>query len=308
VPLLAVTGLLDIGPLLVIAFGVGAMTALFDVAHLALLPSVVPAEQVASANSRLQTSYSSAQVLGPGLGGVAVATVGAPAALILDAGSYLCAAVLAARIRVTEAVHRPAGAGRRDRLADALSFTFGNRLIRTLLLHAGWFNLFEIIVLTLYPLYVIRTLGLGPAALGITLSVGGIGAVIGAALSQALTRTAGLRCAVSVGMGVASGALLLIPLADAVPLTLPLLCLALFGHGLGLSVYNVQSISIRQLATPGALIGRLMACYRMLSYGPIPLGSAAGGLLASRIGVSATLWVAGIALVLGAVALAQGVR
>jgi MFS family permease len=67
IPLASALGLLRIEILYVVALLVGALSVLFDVAHLAFLPSLVGREQLVEGNSKLQTTTSVAQVAGPGL-------------------------------------------------------------------------------------------------------------------------------------------------------------------------------------------------------------------------------------------------
>ena len=307
VPVLSVTHLLRMPLLLAIAFGVGAMTVLFELAYLAYVPTVVSPDELVSANSRLQASYSVAQTAGPGIGGLAVAALGAPTALLLDAGSYLCALLLVARISTRETLTTPSGPSTQHLggLAEAFRFTFHKGPLRTLVVQAAYFNFFESLIITLLPLYVLRDLGLGSSALGFTLSVGGAGAVVGALASRLVTRTIGLGPALAAGMGMASGALLLLPLSQQGSSAFILLCLALGLYGCGLSIYNVQARSMWQLVTPTALMARATACYRLVSYSTLPAGALAGGLLADAIGLRTTLLIAGIALIVGAVALAS---
>jgi hypothetical protein len=66
------------------------------------------------------------------------------------------------------------------------------------------------------------------------------------------------------------------------------------GYGVGLS--NVHTVSLRQSVTPDRLLGRVNASYRLLSYGPIPIGAAVSGFLAEAIGQRPTIAVAVLGL------------
>jgi len=59
-------------------------------------------------------------------------------------------------------------------------------------------------------------------------------------------------------------------------------------------VFNVTGLSFQQAVTPDRLLGRLNATRRFIVWGVIPLGSLAGGALASQIGLRPTLWVGAI--------------
>ena len=59
-------------------------------------------------------------------------------------------------------------------------------------------------------------------------------------------------------------------------------------------MFNVTGLSFQQAVTPDRLLGRLNATRRFIVWGVIPLGSLAGGALASTIGLRPTLWVGAI--------------
>src|SRR6185369_5893105 len=92
VPIAAALGVLSIPFLAVVAFAAGCGAVLFEVAFLAYVPSLVGRDRLTAANTRLFSSASAADVVGPGLAGTLVSLVGAPFALAADALSYLVSA------------------------------------------------------------------------------------------------------------------------------------------------------------------------------------------------------------------------
>jgi len=68
------------------------------------------------------------------------------------------------------------------------------------------------------------------------------------------------------------------------------------GHGLGISVWNVNTITLRQALTPMRVLARMNASYRMLLFGALPVGALAGGLAGSALGLRPALVAATIAL------------
>jgi len=105
-------------------------------------------------------------------------------------------------------------------------------------------------------------------------------------------------------MVVGNGAPVAAILVDRVGAPLALLCGVFAVMGVGIGIANVHAVSLRQTAVPAAMLGRVNAAYRMISWGAIPIGAALGGALATHAGpyaaltvgaigvASATLWVA----------------
>ena len=62
---------------------------------------------------------------------------------------------------------------------------------------------------------------------------------------------------------------------------------AFFVGGIGIVGWNVVTVSFRQRITPDRLLGRVNSCYRLVAWGTMPLGAAAGGLLAQVLGLRA---------------------
>ncbi|MFD0385014.1 MFS transporter [Streptomyces stramineus] len=98
--------------LYLVALITGMATVFFDVAHQSYLPALLPREGLVAGNGALETARSSAQVVGPGLGGALVQILGAPFALLADAVGYLVSALFLRGIRTREAPPSPPRAPR----------------------------------------------------------------------------------------------------------------------------------------------------------------------------------------------------
>ncbi len=169
VPLAAYLDILAIGQLYAVAFLVGILTVFFEVAHLSLLPALVPADRLIEGNSKLEVSRSVAMVAGPGFAGLLVQLVTAPLAMAVDALSFLGSALFLLRIRTPEQV--PAASGRRRSIladvTDGLRAVWGKPLLRAMALSLCVFNLFYSMVGAVYMLFVVRELHLTPSVLGL---------------------------------------------------------------------------------------------------------------------------------------------
>ncbi|ASW55623.1 MFS transporter [Plantactinospora sp. KBS50] len=288
VPLLAAVNGLHLWALWAVALALGTLTVLFDVGSLSFVPNVVQRAQLPDANGRIQTSFSLAMIAGPSIGGFLVAALGAPRALALDALSYAVSVAMLMSLRVQEpepqsAQDRP---GIRASIAEGLHAVFGNAVLRNLLTQSATFNLAQNAMLTVFVVYTVRTLGLSASQLGLVLGIGSLGALAGGLLSARVTRTIGfgrsLRLATTVA-GLAPLAFLFARGGDLASLTV---LTAAFGvAGFMLVVYNVNTVSLRQVVTPNRLLARMNASYRMVLFGTIPLGALLGGTLGEYLGL-----------------------
>jgi MFS family permease len=90
---LSVSGVLELWHLLVLVAVYGAGEAVFGPAFNAIVPDIVPQEHLVQANSLdMLMRPLGAQLLGPAIGGIAVATLGAGAAFLLDAATFVVSA------------------------------------------------------------------------------------------------------------------------------------------------------------------------------------------------------------------------
>lgn len=305
VPLLAWLGGLGVWALCAVAFATGVLTALFDVAYQAYVPSLVAKERLVEGNSKLQASRSVAETAGQGLGGTLIQVLTAPVAILVDCAGYLFSAVMLLRIRTPETPPaRPDGArpSIRKEIAAGLRMTLHSRLLRVIMLHASWYNLLWDVVLVVFPLYGIRELHLGPAGLGVIIAVGSLGAFGGALSAGPLGARLGVGRTMVLGMVVASAATLLLPLAPGSGSGTGHLLLGVgyVLNGFGIAVFNIHSITLRQATVPAELIGRVSATFRFLTWAVIPLGGLLGGLLAAAVGPRAALAVTAGGLTAGA--------
>ena len=299
IPLAAAAGLLRLWLLVALAFALGLLTTLCGIAALSYLPTLVAREALVEANGRLAASGALAGVAGPGLAGLLIQALSAPVAVLADAASFLLSATLLARIETPE--HPPARArtGVRRELGEGLRAVAGSPVLRALAGSTGTFNFFDSFLAAVYVLYLTRTLGLGPAAVGGVFALGGLGGVLGAVAAAGIARRLGLGRALlaaillagvgELGIALAGGsppvALLLVGLAEAVV------------QGAA-AVFGINSVSLRQTAAPERLLGRVNATLRTVRTGLVPVGALLGGAVAERFGLRAAVATAGVGVLL----------
>jgi MFS family permease len=299
IPVLALLGVLRLSHLFAITFALGVTKVLFEVAYQSYLPRLVERNDLVQANSRLSASASVAEIGGPGLGGLLVSALTAPFAIVVDAVSFLVSAVALGRIRRREPV--PVVDRRRGRIrtevVEGFRETFRNRYLLAFAGEAATYNVAWSAINALLVLWAVRELGLSAATLGLLLSVGSVGALLGALLTERLARRIGVGRAMWASAVVSNLGVLLIPAAAGHPaLVLAVLGTAFFLRGLGMTGTNVHTYAIRQAVTPVAMLGRSSAAYRVLTYGFVPLGALLGGLLGETIGLRPALLVGALLL------------
>ncbi len=282
---------LSLGQLFVVAAVTGTATVFFDVAYQSYLPTLVERDRIVEGNGKLESSRAVAQVAGPGVTGVLLRVLGAPVLVAFDAVSFLLSALFIGRIRHADAVpDRAARRPLRTEIGEGLAFVVRHPLLRRIVACTGTANLFGAITSALLVLYALRTLHLSEGVLGLALSAGAVGGLVGAVTASSVARLVGE------GRAVPLAALVIAPFAALVPLAVlgapvVLLVVGQFGLSWGVVVYNVVQVSFRQRLCPPALLGRMNASVRFIVWGSQPLGALLGGFLGAAIGIVPTLWI-----------------
>jgi len=301
IPLSAAFGWLNMGQIYIVIALAGILTVLFNTAYRAYLPSLVEQEKIVEGNAKLTLSESAAEVIGPGLTGVLVQTITAPIAILFDALSFLFSAVTLAVIRKQEPPLAPPEE-RQSMVHEArlgMSTLLHQPVLLALTAEAATSSFFGNFIGVLYALYAIRVLELSPAAIGITIGVGGASSLIGALLAEGAVRNRGLGPLLIRLFFIDKFFAFLIPLAASFPsLGLGFLLISQCGDIFG-TIYSIHTLSLRQSITPTRLQGRVNASIELLTAGVGPLGALMGGFLGQSLGAQATLFIAMVGISLG---------
>ncbi|WP_435209850.1 MFS transporter [Micromonospora sp. bgisy143] len=292
VPVAALLDRLTVAQLLLVALGAGVARVFFETADQVYLPVLLRPEQLPDGNAKLQATKTVSYVVGPGIAGLIAQLVGAVAALLLDALTFLLSATLLSRIRASEP--RPDRANRsrslRRDMAEGLRFVMRDPYLRVLTLMGAASNIGLTGYQAVLVVFLIRELRLAPGLVGVLVGVMSIGGIIGALLATALARRCGSARALLIGAALTGPPALLIPLAaPGVGLVWPALGGVLIG--LGVAIGNVVKGAFRQTYTPHHLLGRVTVSMQLLNYGTIPLAAVLAGTLGARYGVGTAITV-----------------
>jgi MFS family permease len=297
VPVLWATHTLQMWHLLVLQFVIGIFTVFFDVAYQSYLPALVEREHLVDGNSKLQLTVSVAQIGGPSASGGLIAAITAPYAIIADAVSFLVSTIFMIRMRHREQVVQHTAEAPRSKMwpdvKEGLRFVVRHPWLRAIAACTGSSNFFSSLLFAIVLLYAVRDLHLSSTAIGVVFAVGSVGSIIGALFVNRIQRR------ICVGPTIVATAILFSVGGLAYPLApksfpLPLLMVGQALFGFGAVAYNITQVSLRQSITPERLQGRMNAAMRWIVWGTIPLGSLAGGAIATVSSLHATLWVAAI--------------
>jgi MFS family permease len=297
IPIAYALDALSMEQLYVVAFLTGTLTVVFNVASASLFTTLVQRNEYVEAGSLLYGSRAFSFVAGPSLGGAIVQAFKAPVALVIDAVSYVVSAAFLASIRPREAETDEAEGGH---VLAGLRYIRRTPVILAALGATATINFFNFMFWALFVLFVTRTLGVEPGALGLLLGAAAVGGLIGAVVAGRVSRRMGIGPAFVFGCVLFTVPLVLVPLADGPDrVVLAMLFAAEFLSGLGVMILDIAAGAIFAAQIPEQLRARVSGAYGFVNNGIRPLGSLAGGALGAWIGLRPTLWIATLGALLG---------
>lgn len=287
---LAVAGAGSIWLLYVAAVCIGVAETVYDTSSQSILPQLVPRDSLSRANGRLYAAeLTTNQFVGPPLGGFLVAAgiglaFGAPVLL------WAVAIGMLLLVRGSFATGHPRTTTIRADIAEGLRFLWDSTLLRVLAIMVGGLNFASNATFTVLVLYAVgphSAMKLTDPGYGILLTASALGAVLGSFVAEAVERRLGRARSLALTV---LGSVLTVA-TPAFTANAIVIGVAFFLGGITVSIWNVITVSLRQRVTPPRLLGRLNSAYRLVAWGTMPLGAAAGGLIAEFLGLT---WVFGI--------------
>ncbi|WP_206447104.1 MFS transporter [Agrococcus sp. KRD186] len=307
-PLLWWAGVLEMWHLYAVALVVGVATVFFDVSYQSIIPSLVRPSQIAEANGKLEATRELANIGGPAIGGWLIGIITAPFAILATVGTYLASFIA---LLLTRDHEQPRAADDHEpilrEIGEGLRWVLGNPLLRRIVGTTGISNFFSTLSFTLLPIFLLRELGLTPAAMGVIFSLGSIGGLAGAAATPHIVRWIGEGRAIpvsAIGFGVVA---CFLPLAATFPaVAFPLLVAQMFVGSFTVLLYNITQVTFRQRITPPRLLGRMNASVRFCVWGVMPIAALLAGVLGTWIGVVPTMWIGAVGQLLAALCVVIG--
>jgi MFS family permease len=295
-------GALRIEQLYIVMFLESCLGALFDAAYPAYVPTLIGRDRLVEGNSRLATSSSIAEIGGPGFAGALVQIASAPFAILVDAVSFVVSAVSLLMIRAPEPPRPSREAKTRivHEIVEGLGVVRRHAIVFPLAARSVPAHVFGAFYGVLYSIYLLRELHLDPFLLGIVISAGGVGSLVGSFFASRAVSALGIGRAL-VGTAIAASVIgVLTPLAQG-PVALAALMVflpQLIGDGLQ-TIEGVAERSLIQGVTSDRVLGRVNATLDVVSHGiGYPLGALVAAFIAEQIGVRGAIAIgwAGMAL------------
>ncbi len=309
VPVAGWLGLLTMAQLVVVALLAGAVKVFLSTANSAVLPALVAKEDLLEANVKLRSGDAAAEIAGPGLAGLISQAFGAVTGLLVDALTYLVAALCVSRIRAEE--KPPPVSERRGilrEIKEGVRFLVHDPYLRTLACFAAVGNLGLNGIQAVQTIFLVRSVGVSPGGIGMVFAVVSVGGLAGAALAGRIARRFGTARGLLLCELVGAPFILLLPMAgERLPLAVSAVAWSV--AVCGVIAGNVIAGSFYQAYCPPEMIGRIRASASTVNFSAIPVGALLGGWLGGMLGARTTLWImACVLLSAGAVLLASPLR
>ena len=270
----------------------GAASAFTFPAMAGMVPLIVDRARLQPANALLAFSRSGLTVIGPGLAGLLVVTVGPGWALAFDAGTYLVAILCLWQVRLPK--RDPALAPERTsmlrELRDGWSEFSSRTWLWVVVVVFGVLNAIHFGALgVLGPLVSSRIPSLGGDGWGLALSAEAVGTVMATVVMLRIS----VRYPLRVGMIAIAAIAVPIVMLGLSPSTWPLV-FAMFVAGSGTELFGVGWATAMQEHIPEAILSRVSSYDALGSFVAMPLGSLLFGLLADRFDPEPLLVVSGV--------------
>ena len=289
---LTVSGMIAPLTLLMLIFLIEAGTAFETPAYLALLPGLVPRQQLQPALALNGVGINISRIVGPALGGLVIGTLGVAAALLINALSFTAVIFTYARLAPTP----PETCLPAERFVSAmrtgLRFARESTELKATLVRATAYFLFASAYLALLPLIARQQLDAGAWGFGVLFGCHGAGAVVGAFLLPYVRSRLGAN-ELMVGGGVVVGIMTaLLAVTTQIIVALPIVLFMGIGSLLIMSSLMLSA----QLALPAWVKARGLAVAQMVFSGALSFGSLVWGIVGDRLGIASTLVLAAAGL------------
>ncbi|PXY91796.1 MFS transporter [Gilliamella apis] len=284
---LTFSGSLSINKIALFGFFIAMGTVIYSVASPALVASFIIKEQLINANRSIEIAKSVAFTAGPALGGILTSYLSGGLAFIL---AFLLSIVSAIFLICLpkEPILKKSGRNILQELYDGLIFLVKNKYLMPITITAFVFNLSQYLLLSIFAYYVINNLSFTSFEVGASLSLIGLGMLIGSFLYKIISKKINFGFQLTLGPLSAFMASILMFLTI-IYHSKSLVFIAFFLFGFGPIIWTISTVSLRQLVTPSNMIAKISSVIMTVTFGARPLGAALGVYISANFGVKACI-------------------
>lgn len=305
--ILTLTETIHIWHIIVLSLFQGIVNAIDAPTRQAFVPEIVERkENLINAIALNSSMFNGARLVGPAIGGVLLASVGAGYCFLIDGISYIAVllALMAMRLKPKTSTSSQASftfATVLQHLKEGFAYAFGFAPVRSLLIMVGLVSFLGVNFVVILPIFSNEILHGDANTLGLLMAASGIGSLVAAVQLSLRREVRGLGQLVAIapiiyGLGM---------IAFAVSRSIWLSALLLAVIGFGSLLQSASSNTIIQTLVQDEMRGRVMSIYIMSFLGMISFGNLFQGILVSFIGAPATVVVNGIVCVVVAIFFAR---
>ncbi|MBD2605533.1 MFS transporter [Scytonema hofmannii FACHB-248] len=295
---LALTGVIQVWQIIALSLMQGFINAVDAPARQAFVPELIERrDDLANAIAINSTMFNGARLIGPAIGGLLIAQVGAPYCFLIDGVSYIAviAALLAMNIKSNK--YQLSRANPIQQIKDGFNYAFGFPPIRAILMLSALISFMGMQYTIIVPIFAEKILQGGAETLGFLMAASGVGALFGGIYLATRQTVVGLGRLIAFGPTILGCGLIAFSLSRFLPLSL----FSLLFVGLGTILQIAAGNTVLQTIVDDDKRGRIMSLYTMSFLGTIPFGNLLAGFLANNIGATNTLIIDGIACILGSI-------
>jgi MFS family permease len=285
---LVLTNLAALWHVMVLAFISGSIRAFDRPSRMALLPQMVPREDIPNAVAIGGTIWQLCRLVGPAAAGILIYLFGVGPTFFTCCLASFAAVVLWLAIRSDQPALAASAGGLRKNMLDGVHFICKNELFYTFMGMTFFNSVFGMSYLILMPVFARDILNVGSQGFGFLQTAGGAGALIGTLAVAYLSDARRLPLQAARGAALFGVLLLLFAYSRAFPFSLALA----FVLGMAGQFYITAINTVLQLNLPEQLRGRVMGVYG-LTWDLMPVGGMVAGTIAEFAGAPAAVAVGG---------------
>ncbi len=262
---------------------------------------IVRRKDLGSAIALNSSIVNCAQLLGPSIAGIVIASMGEGVCFLLNGVSYLFVIGSLIAMKITRKQTEKDGTHVLREIKEGFSYAFGFAPIKLILLLLALTSLVGIPYRVMMPVFARDILQGGPHTLGFLMAGAGVGALAGSIYLASRKSTPGLEKWIALAAGLFGIGLVGFSRSHVFGLSLVLVLVT----GFGMMVQMASSNTVLQIVVEEDKRGRVMSLYSMAIRGMAPFGSLLVGGAASEIGAPNTLMISGLLCILGSILFAK---